>query len=180
LNNSIAESIRDLHARYSDAVWRKDYAAFGACFTRDAEWRIGGLELRGRPHITQSIEAILGNFRKVLITFQSPILGAVEGILCARTYITEQVARTDGTANISIGRYYERFAHEDGRWLFAWRLFQRHYSGPPDLSGTYFDWDDYGAPPGMPPLDAPSGDFAASKWGIQADPTGRDKKGTEK
>src|ERR1700730_7658537 len=112
MNDSTAEAIRDLHARYTDAVWRKDYAAFGACFTGDAEWRIGGLELRGRAQITETIEAILGNFRRVLILFQSPILSMVDGTLSARTYITEQVARTDGTANISIGRYYERFTRE--------------------------------------------------------------------
>ena len=106
----------------------------------------------------------MANFRSVLITFQSPILEALDGQLQGRTYVTEQVARHDGRANISIGRYYERFRLEDGRWRFAWRLFQLHYSGPPDLTGQFFEWEDYGAPPGMPPLDAPSGDFAAEKW----------------
>lgn len=166
MSSSIADAIRDLHARYADAVWRKDFAAFGACFTTDAEWRIGGLELRGRTQILQAIETILGNFHRVLITFQSPILDITEKGVSGRTYIQEQVARTDGSANISIGRYYEHFALEDGRWRLAWRLFQLHYSGPPDLSGRFHDWDDYGAPPGMPPPDAPSGSFAREKWGL--------------
>jgi uncharacterized protein (TIGR02246 family) len=166
MNDTTADLIRDLHARYTDAVWRKDHDAFGACFTQDAEWRIGGLELRGRPQIVRSIEAILSNFRCVLITFQAPILNLSGETVSARTYIQEQVARTDGTANISIGRYYETFAHEDGRWRFAWRLFQLHYSGPPDMSGTFYEWNDYGPPPGMPPLDAPSGSFATTKWNL--------------
>ncbi len=34
--------IRQLHARYADAVWRKDYPSFGDCFTEDCEWRIAG------------------------------------------------------------------------------------------------------------------------------------------
>lgn len=164
MEGSIVDAVRDLHARYTDAVWRKDFSAFGECFTREAEWRIGGLELRGRENITAAFERIIANFRSVLITFQSPILDVSGERPCARTYIGEQVARTDGTANISIGRYYEYFTFEDGRWRFSWRLFQLHYSGPPDLSGRYFDWDDYGAPPQMPPLDAPSGAFAAEKW----------------
>ena len=159
-------AIRDLHARYTDAVWRKDYEAFGQCFTHAAEWRIGGLELRGRPAIVDAIGTIMANFRRVLITFQSPILSASDDGLSARTYVQEQVARTDGSANISIGRYYETFAQEDGRWRFAWRLFQLHYTGPPDLSGTFHEWDDYGPPPGMPPADAPSGAFAAAKWNM--------------
>jgi uncharacterized protein (TIGR02246 family) len=166
MNYTLTEAIRDLHARYSDAVWRKDDMAFADCFTEDAQWRIGGLELRGRTQIRATIEKIMANFRRVLITFQSPILHQDEQGLCARTYIQEQVARKDGTSNVSIGRYYERFAESDGRWRFDWRLFQRHYSGPADLSGEYYEWEDYGAPPGMPPLDAPSGDYAAAKWNV--------------
>ena len=47
-----AESgIRQLHARYLDAVWRKDFDAFGDCFAENAEWRIGGKILRGRDHV---------------------------------------------------------------------------------------------------------------------------------
>lgn len=166
MEGSIAEAVRDLQARYTDAVWRKDFPAFGACFTQDAEWRIGGLELRGREAITAAFERIMLNFRKVLITFQAPIIDFGGDRPSARTYVGEQVSRVDGNANISIGRYYEYFALEEGRWRFAWRLFQLHYSGPADLSGRYFNWDDYGSPPGMPPLDAPSGAFAAEKWNM--------------
>ena len=44
---NIEAAIRQLHARYCDAVWRKDIAAFGDCFAKDAEWRIGGQETAG-------------------------------------------------------------------------------------------------------------------------------------
>jgi uncharacterized protein (TIGR02246 family) len=165
--DSVAEAIRDLHARYTDAVWRKDFSAFGQCFTPSAQWRIGGLDLRGRPQIEAAIEKILGNFRRVLITFQAPIVHVADDDVTARTYIQEQVARVDGTMNICIGRYYERFMFDEGRWRFSWRLFQRHYSGPPDFSGEFHEWDDYGAPPGMPPDDAPSGDYAAARWNLK-------------
>ena len=36
-------AIRQLHARYIDAVWRKDIDAFVDCFAEDAEWKIGGI-----------------------------------------------------------------------------------------------------------------------------------------
>jgi ketosteroid isomerase-like protein len=166
MNPSISDAVRDLHARYADAVWRKDFTGFGECFTHDAHWRIGGLELHGRATITEAIARIMGNMDRVLITFQSPILDIAESRVTARTYMQEQVARKDGSRQIAIGRYYEIFVEEEGRWRFAWRLFQRHYSGPADLSGEFFEWDDYGPPPGMPPLDAPSGDYAGLKWGI--------------
>lgn len=161
-----AEAVRELHARYTDAVWRKDFSAFAQCFSYDAEWRIGGLVLRGRQQIEETIEKILANFRRVLITFQSPILHIGKDGLTGRTYMQEQVARIDGTSSIAIGRYYENFLQEDGRWRFAWRLFERHYSGPLDLSGEFYEWPDYGPPPAMPPCDAASGDFATVKWSL--------------
>ena len=37
--------IRQLHARFVDAVWRKDADAFAECFAHDGEWKIAGLEL---------------------------------------------------------------------------------------------------------------------------------------
>ena len=48
-------AIRQLHARYVDAVWRKDYVAFGDCFTTDAEWRIAGMVLHGRAEIVATL-----------------------------------------------------------------------------------------------------------------------------
>ena len=49
--------------------------------------------------------------------------------------------------------YFEHFVDEGDAWRFKWRLFQTHYVGPPDMTGTWFDVPDYGAPPAMPPLD---------------------------
>ena len=166
MDQAIAAAIRDLHARYTDAVWRKDFVAFGDCFTRDSEWRIGGLELKGRAMIVESIEAILGNMRRVFITFQAPVLDLEGGTVSARTMMQEYVARMNGTSNIAIGRYYETFAEEEGRWRFAWRLFERHYTGPPDLSAPFFAWPDHGPPPAMPPRDADSGNYAGQSWGV--------------
>lgn len=163
----VAEAqIRQLHARYTDAVWRKDYAAFGDCFTSDAQWRISGQLFAGRADITAAIERILGNFKRVLITFRTPILDVGTGAATGRTYVTEHCAWKNGNTNISIGRYYEHFVDEGDRWRFAWRLFQLHYRGAPDLTGTFFDNPDYGAPPGMPELDANTEDHASARWGI--------------
>ena len=53
-----------------------------------------------------------------------------------------------------MGLYYERFANGGDRWRSSWRLFQTLYTGPSDLSGSFHEVPDYGAPPSMPPLDA--------------------------
>jgi uncharacterized protein (TIGR02246 family) len=149
-------AIMRLHAEYTDAVWRQDVAAFGDCFARDAEWRVSGTVVRGRSNIETFMAGAFTKYRRILMTFRTPIvhLGA-EG-LSARTYVSEQSVLANGTAYAPIGTYYERFVHEDGRWLFGWRLFMTEYVGPPDLSGQFFDNPEFGRPPAMPPLDQPS------------------------
>lgn len=161
--------IRELHARYTDAVWRQDAKAFAECFAQDGEWRIMGMALKGRPQIEETIAAILSRFTRVLISFRTPIIEVGEGTAFGRTYIDEKCAWKNGDTNISIGCYYERFVEQDGRWLFQWRLFQMFYRGDPDLSGTFFEVPDYGPPPGMPPLDAVPEDAssAIARWGIE-------------
>ena len=54
--------IRELHQRYTDAVWRQDFEAFAQCFAEDGEWRISGMALKGRPQIKETIAAILARF----------------------------------------------------------------------------------------------------------------------
>ena len=158
--------IRELHARYTDAVFRQDFDAFAECFTREGEWRISGRVFRGRAGIKQGISIILDKFIRVLITFRTPILAELDGEVVGRSYIDEKCAWKNGNRNISIGRYYERFAEEDGRWRFAWRLFETHYRGDPDMTGSFFDFPDYGPPPGMPALDATTEDMASKRWGL--------------
>lgn len=158
--------IRQLHARYTDAVWRKDAVAFGECFAEDGEWRISGMLLKGRPEISEMIGRILADARHVLISFATPILEVDGQRATGRTYVTEKCSWTHRDPNISIGRYYEHFVEQDGRWLFAWRLFQILYSGPADLTGTYHDQPDFGPPPGMPPRDLVPADHARAKWNL--------------
>ena len=146
--------IRELHARYADAVWRKDCDAFARCFVEDGEWRISGMALKGRAEIGETIAAILARFRHVLISFRTPILQVERGTASGRTYIDERCAWTNGDTSVSIGLYYEHFVEQNGRWLFDWRLFQTLYRGDADLTGTFFDVPDYGPPPAMPPRDA--------------------------
>lgn len=164
--------IRQLHARYTDAVWRQDFSAFADCFVADGEWRISGMIFRGRAEIEAGITRILGNFRRVLITFGTPIVDVGDGMATARTYITEKCAWKNGNTNISIGTYYEHLVDEGDRWRFRWRLFQLHYRGAPDLTGTHFHNPDYGPPPVMPDLDANTDNHAGARWGMTGEAPG--------
>jgi uncharacterized protein (TIGR02246 family) len=153
--------VRELHALYTDAVLRHDIEAFSQCFTHDGEWRISGRVFRGREEIGAGISLILSRFNRVLITFRTPILGFDGDELVGRTYVDEQCAWKSGNTNTNIGRYFERFQQEDGRWRFSWRLFQLFYRGPPDLTGTFYENPEFGAPPGMPPIDAQTADVSS-------------------
>src|SRR3954471_23056585 len=105
---TVAEAqIRQLHARYADAVFRKDYDSFADCFTEDCEWRISGLILKGRKEIRTTFENLMGKFRLVLITIRTPIVEVTgEGAACGRSYFTEQSMFMDGKALAAIGTYY--------------------------------------------------------------------------
>src|SRR6202042_226654 len=115
--------------------WRKDFGAFGDCFTEDAEWRIAGNIFRGRTNIVETIARVMGDYKRVLMTFRAPLIEVGNGVASARTYVTEDRAVIKGRPGMSIGRYYERIVDQGGCWRFKWRLFQLLYLGPPDLSG---------------------------------------------
>lgn len=152
--------IRQLHAHYTDAVWRKDPVAFGDCFMPDAEWRIAGMLLRGRAEIVAGFERILATANRVLITFRTPLLDLTEGGAAGQVYVTEQCTWTDKAPHTTMGRYYEHYVDDGDRWRFSWRLFQLLYKGPADLSGEFLDDADYGPWPTMPPRDGKPGGVA--------------------
>ncbi len=152
-----AEGIRQLHSRYCDAVWRKDWEAFGDCWTEDAEWRIAGNSFHGRPQITDFLQRAMSNFHRVIMTFRNPIIDKVEnGTAQTRTYVTEANGFKNGRPGATVGTYFERLelSQADGRWRRRFALFQLHYIGSPDMTGSYFEQPDYGAPPAFPPADA--------------------------
>ena len=51
--------IRQLHARFVEATWRMDSTAFAECFAEDGQWKIAGLDLRGREAIGATIGRML-------------------------------------------------------------------------------------------------------------------------
>lgn len=155
----VAEAgIRQLYARYVDAVWRKDHVAFGDCFSEAAEWRISGMVFRGRAEIAGFIQKVFPKYRFILLNFRTPVLTVKAHAAEARAYVSEQSVLVDGKAYGPIGIYYDRLVLQEDQWRYSWRLFHTSYAGPPDLSGAFFENPDFGRPPAMPPLDAPSYD----------------------
>lgn len=148
---SLAEcSIRQLHARYVDAVWRKDAESFVDCFTEDGEWKLAGMHLRGRDEIKSQFNKFMAPCERILMSFGTPVLEVEQGAATGRTLVSECVKHADGEVVRTIGIYYERFVAENDRWRFKWRHWTLYYYGPPDFSGSFLNSPEYGAPPGMP------------------------------
>jgi len=149
-------AIRQLHARFVDAVFRKDANAFGDCFAKDGEWKIAGLHMRGRAEIAGTFGKLLGICARVQIILGPPLLDVGQGTATGRIGVTELAKLNDGSSALTIGVYYDRFVEEGGRWCFKWRHWGLHYRGPLDMSAALVDCPDYGAFPGMPGPDEPT------------------------
>jgi uncharacterized protein (TIGR02246 family) len=148
--------IRQLHARFVDAVFRKDANAFAENFAEQGEWKLAGLHMRGRADIGATFAKLLGSCARVELLVGTPILEVGQGTAAGRVHVTELAKLVDGTAAMTIGVYYDRYVEEGGHWRFLWRHFALHYRGPVDLSAARVDSPDYGPPPGMPGADEPT------------------------
>lgn len=148
--------IRQLYARFADAVWRIDAASFAECFAEDAEWKIAGMHIRGRDNIGATFGKLMGICARVQIMMGPPLLEIATGSVSARVQVTELAKMADDSAAMTLGVYYDRYVEEDGRWRFKWRHFSLHYRGPVDLSAALVESPNYGPPPGMPGPDEPT------------------------
>lgn len=149
-------AIRQLHARYADALWRKDPDSFAALFAQDAEWKIAGMHLRGREEIKREFAKFMRHIDRTLMTLGTPIVTNVNGIICSRTLVTENNKFADGRTASTIGVYYERFVQEYDGWRFKWRHWNLYYIGPPDFSAPLYEVKEFGPPPGLPGPDDPT------------------------
>ena len=148
--------IRQLHARFIDAVFRKDAEAFADCFAENGEWKIAGMHIRGSAEIGSLFGKLMAICARVQIIVGTPVLEVAQGTAVGRIQITELAKMVDGSSAMTLGVYHDRYVEEAGRWRFQWRHFSLHYRGPTDLSAALVESPDYGPPPGMPGPDEPT------------------------
>jgi uncharacterized protein (TIGR02246 family) len=153
----LAESgIRQLYARYADAVWRKDFDTFADCFTEDAVWKIAGQTARGREAIVALFARSVEPSERVMMRVGIPLIALDGTAATGRTQVSELIKRKNGTAQRTLAVYYDRLAERGGVWRFQWHHFNLYYLGPPDLSAPYLEAMEYGPPPGFPGPDDPT------------------------
>lgn len=145
--------IRQLHARYVDAVWRQDDRDFADCFAADGVWKIAGMTMRGREAIAEGCRTLVGRCAHVQLIVQTPILDVSGPTAIGRLPMIELVRMPDGTGSMNIGYYHDHYVEAAGRWRFARRFWSMKYRGPPDLSAAFLGTPDYGSFPAGPAED---------------------------
>lgn len=118
--------IRRLIERYSDAVCQRDADAIMALWADDCRWSVpdmAGLEnVIGKAAIK---EVWIGAQALFPFAFLICVPGyiSIEGDTAwARVYTTEVLKNTEGEIRNAIGRYDDKFARVDGKWLFTERV----------------------------------------------------------
>ena len=134
-----ADEIRNLLARYADSVRRKDAEDFSKCFTKDGEWTITGMTMRGRFAIGDQFCKFLAKSNLVMMFHDIPLITISGESGTGSTQITEYIKRNDGSAIRTLGVYKDKFAHCDGIWLFEKRELFIYYRGSVDFSDQICD-----------------------------------------
>lgn len=137
-NSADENEIRDLVARYADAVSRRDEKAWADTWTEDGEWQVIGRTASGRDEVVALWKTLLGGLSFVVQLANTERI-TVEGDRgSGRWYVTEYAKSRDGSALLNVGFYRDEYRRVDGAWRFARRRFDALYMGAPDLSGATF------------------------------------------
>ena len=136
------EGVRDLVARYCDAVTRFDIDAWAACWDAAAVWVVPGTgELRGRPEIVEWFTRTRATYD---LCIQELLSGRVDvdvdgSTARARWYVRELQHSLDGSGGELVGVYDDAMACGfDDRWCFTRRGFHLLYRGRRELPGRVY------------------------------------------
>lgn len=118
-------ALRQLVARYCDAVIRNDEASWTSTWTRDAVWELkAGSPIEGREAIVRAWSKAMAGMKWVV---QTPAVSVFEvdeaaGVGQGRVTFQEQFVRTNGKAGTMVATYVDRYERVAGQWLFAARV----------------------------------------------------------
>ena len=130
-------AIRDLVARYIDAVNRYHAEDWLSTWAEGATWDLLGMEVTGRDAILQTWQGAMSGFEFALMMLNSGTL-AVDGQQASgRWYLTEYLKTGEGDSSMVLGVYDDEYSCASGSWLFTRRRYNILYRGPADLSGDY-------------------------------------------
>jgi len=123
-------AIRELVARYGDAVSRQDIADWGALWAEDSVWRhpeVG--DMTGRAEIVARCADAMARYPLLVFMAMLGSLKVTGDRAEGRAYSSELVTNTEGVTYRVTGRYDDAYVRQGGHWLFARRAFTILHSG---------------------------------------------------
>lgn len=129
--------LRNLMARYVDAVNRYDGDAWIATWAEDATWNLLGNPVEGRDNILGLWQQMMSSF-EFAVMFPNSCLFEIDGDTASgHWYLHEYSRDLEGNASAILSRYLDTYVKVDGQWLFKSRAYNFIYNGPADLSGDF-------------------------------------------
>ena len=130
-------ALRNLMARYADAVNRVDAEAWIATWAEDGIWNLLGNPVSGKDNILGLWQQMMGSFEFALM-LPSSCLFEVDGETAnGHWYLHEYTRDPQGNAITVPSRYQDTYVKQNGQWLYKSRDYGFIYNGAADLSGTY-------------------------------------------
>lgn len=130
-------ALRNLMARYVDAVHRSDATAWGATWADDARWNLMGTDVNGRANIVALWQQIMTGFEFALMLPSSCLFSIDGDTASGHWYLQEHTRDKDGNGSSIVSRYLDSYSRRNGQWLYQSRHCSFIYHGTPDLSGNY-------------------------------------------
>ena len=130
-------ALKNLMARYVDAVNRSDADAWIATWSEDAVWNLMGDPVSGRDTILALWQGMMASFEFVVMLPSSCLFSVDGNTATGHWYLHEYMRDQQGTGSTILSRYVDTYVKKDGQWLYQSRQYDFIYNGPSDLSGPY-------------------------------------------
>ena len=130
-------ALRNLMARYIDAVNRYDEPAWAATWAENSVWNLLGNPVEGRDNILALWRQMMQTFEFAIMMPSSSLFEIDGDTARGHWYLHEYTRDLEGTATTVLSRYLDTYVKQDGEWLYQSREYNFIYNGPPDLSGAF-------------------------------------------
>lgn len=133
-------AIRDLNARYTDAVNQYNPLHWINCWTDDARWNLMGTRVTGKENILSLWQQLMSDFEFALIMPSSSLFTLNPDLpdrASGHSYQHEYTRDKAGNGHTLLGRYLDEYRKIDDEWYFQTREYQILYRGNSDLTGQF-------------------------------------------
>jgi uncharacterized protein (TIGR02246 family) len=131
--------IRNLTARFTDAVNRRASTDLADLFTEDGVWHVPGVPtVIGRKAIAAQLDGLLTNFARLIQLTSSGHVEVSGNEATAVWYLTESAQDGAGNGFAFTGVYTDSLVRRPEGWRFRERRFDFLYRAKVDFSGKWY------------------------------------------